>query len=42
MHQDHTEVKVMLALSLPVVEKRGGYYGNLVVKLLNMLITLSV
>lgn len=42
MHQDHTEVKVMLALVLPLVEIRPGYYGNLVVKLLDMLITLSV
>lgn len=41
-HQDHTEVKVMLALVLPLVEIRPGYYGNLVVKLLDMLITLSV
>lgn len=42
MHQDHTEVKVMLALVLPLVEIRPGYYGNLVVKLLDMLNTLSV
>lgn len=42
MHQDHTEVNVMLALYLPVVEIRRGYYGNLVVKLLDMLITLSI
>lgn len=42
MHQDHTEVKVMLALDLPLVEIRPRYYGNLVVKLLDMLITLSV
>lgn len=42
MYQDHTEVKVMLALYLPVVEIGPGYYGNLVVKLLDMPITLSV
>lgn len=42
MHQDHTEVKVMLALVLPLVEIRPGYYGNLVVKLLDMLTTLLV
>lgn len=42
MYQDHAEVKVMLALYLPVVEIRRGYYGNLVVRLLDMLITLSV
>lgn len=42
MHQDHTEVKVMRVLYLPVVEIRRGYYGNLGVKLLDMLITLSV
>lgn len=41
-YQDHTEVKVMLALYLPVLEIRRGYYGNLVVKLLDMLITIGI
>lgn len=42
MHQDHTEVKVMLTPLLPLVEIRPGYYGNLDVKLLDVLVTLSV
>lgn len=42
MYQDHTEVKVMLPLYLPLVEIRRGFYGNLVVKLFDMLIALSV
>lgn len=42
MYQDHTEVKVMPALYLPVVEIRRRYNGNLVIKLLDVLITLLV